>query len=382
MVKDGDKKNIYSNERKEIVDYVIDKNSFDNLYLNKLSNKELEYRLKDMFNGNFPNPGGSGLDKYSSAPPTGSDDPRHILTPLDDVILQTQLKDDIVERCGVPELIDRSGETAYSGAILFGPPGTGKSVMLDAVRQCYERAGAYAAQVSSSQIISKWVGESAKNMRQILDEAVAEAEKRGLPSFIYVDEGEVIVQNAEEGSASVAKAYQAVINVLKEYIGNHRNLVVGITTNILPDSLEAAMTREGRLTTFFVDYPKDEQVGELWQHFATRHAGLELTVEQGMELAGLSGNASGAFIEEFTRNYRNIQKRKILRKRGYSSLIEAMKDSYRPKGEEVDARVNFDNLLEDVKAAIPKHKARNGNGKKKKKPIGFASQVDEEDEKC
>ena len=346
----------------------------------KFYNQDIEniFRLKDLERKFFPN-GDSG-DPESPNNPTAdeprSTDPRQILEPLDDVILNSELKDDIVERCGLAELVEGKPVTDYSGVILFGPPGTGKSVMLDAVKQCYDRAGAYTKKVSASEIVSKYLGDSAKKMREVLDNAVKQAESRGLPSFIYIDEGEVIVQkaNPDSGNEGIAKAYQSVINVLKEYIGNHRNVVIGITTNTLPDSLEDAMTRSGRMTTYFVDYPEEEQVGELWQYFSAKNTGLELTTEQSIELAQLTGKTSGAFIEEFTRTYKTTLKRKMLHENGYSSLIDALKDGYRPAEEEIAARVTYDNIVSDVRDALSREGERNGKPKGDngaRKPLGF-----------
>lgn len=70
------------------------------------------------------------------------------------------------------------------------------------------------------------------------------------------DEGSSLVQIAEDGARSVSKHYQEAIDVLKKYIGNYRKIVVAVSTNLLPDSFEAALTREGRLTSFLIDYPQ------------------------------------------------------------------------------------------------------------------------------
>ena len=73
--------------------------------------------------------------------------PEDVLAPFDEVFFDDELMDDLIVHTSVPELI-RGEKPIYHGNILYGPPGTGKSVFQGAVCEAYDRAGAYAKQVS------------------------------------------------------------------------------------------------------------------------------------------------------------------------------------------------------------------------------------------
>src|SRR3989338_3879502 len=198
---------------------------------------------------------------------------------LDSVFIDDDLKDDIVTRTAIPDLLEGT-EPAYTGVILFGPPGTGKTVLLRAIGNVYQASGAYAREVPVSSINSHFVGQFAKNLEEQIQAALREAQRRGKPSFLYFDEGSILAQKAADGADSVSKHYQEAIDVMKRYIGNDRNLVVAISTNLLSESFEDALTREGRLTSFFIGYPDIEQRKRMWKHFAGENKVIALTDEQ------------------------------------------------------------------------------------------------------
>ncbi len=310
-------------------------------------------------------------DKPERKFPSDKDKRKYILEPLDEVILNPALLDDILVRCAVPDLLE-GREPSYSGVILFGPPGTGKTVLQRALVEVYERAGAHSSDKSLSQINSCFVGQFAQNLEDVLETALQQAKARKKPSFISFDEGSTLVQTAEDGAASVSKHYQEAIDVLKKYIGNYRELVLSVSTNLLPESFEDALTREGRLTSFLIDYPQKEERMRLWQHFSRKYGISDnLNQEQLNALAEATPAEQGAFVEEFCRNYMGYTRAKLLKARGYSTLLDALREGKDLPEKEIKEAIDYETLFEDLKYVLQRKLERNGKSTEQKQPIGF-----------
>lgn len=297
---------------------------------------------------------------------------KQALEHLDSVFIDDTLKDEIAIRTAIPDLLEGT-EPAHNGVILFGPPGTGKTVLLKAIANVYSTMGAYAKEISVSAIHSAFVGQFAQNIEKELQLALAEAKRTKKPSFLFFDEGSILAQNAAEGAASVSKHYQEVADVMKRYIGNEKMLVIGISTNMLSESFEEALTREGRLTSFFIGYPDTEQKKRMWAYFSEKYNIMGLTEQQAGELAEAIPAEQGAFIEEFCRSYRRVRRATLVKEKGYRTLVDAWKNDANITEEEVTNSIKFETLFDDLDTALKTKYARqqlqeNENGKES---IGF-----------
>jgi len=296
---------------------------------------------------------------------------KYILQPLEDVVLNPALLDEIIVKYSIPELL-QGKEPSYSGAILFGPPGTGKTVLQKALGEVYSRAEAYSTDKSFAQINSHFVNDFAQNLEKVLEVALVEAKKRKKPSFVSFDEASILVQAAEEGAETFSKGYQEAIDILKRYIGNYRELVLSVSTNLSPDSFEEALTREGRLATFFIDYPKVEERARLWQHFLGKYKVLDnLNGQQFLTLAEITPAEQGAFIEEFCRNYKGHVRTELLKSKGYFTLIDALKNRANISMKEVGEAINYNSLVKDVDAFVQRKLDKNITTEKQKQIKGF-----------
>jgi transitional endoplasmic reticulum ATPase len=162
---------------------------------------------------------------------------------FDDIAGLEDVKDEIRLKMIYPfthaELARRYGIGIGGGVLLFGPPGTGKTMMAKAI--AHELDATFFV-VSPAQILSKWVGQAEQNVRKLFD--LAEAEPR---SVIFIDEIEALVPRRRISQSTVMS--RVVPQILQELEGFDRRgnrplLFVGATNE--PWSLDPAVMRPGR----------------------------------------------------------------------------------------------------------------------------------------
>lgn len=139
-----------------------------------------------------------------------------------------------------PELARRYGIEAGGGLLLFGPPGTGKTMLARAIAA---ELDATMFVVSPAQLMSKWVGEAEQNVRKLFEAARAEPR-----SIIFMDEVEALVPRRRSSESTVMQ--RVVPQILQELEGFERDgpralLFLGATNE--PWSLDPALLRPGRL---------------------------------------------------------------------------------------------------------------------------------------
>jgi transitional endoplasmic reticulum ATPase len=133
---------------------------------------------------------------------------------------------------------DRLGIDPPKGVLLYGPPGTGKTLIARAVAT---ESGANFIPVRGPQLLSKWVGESERAVREIFKKA-----RQVAPSIIFFDELDALAP--ARGTATESHVIESVLNqILTEMDGllEMRNVVVMGATNRL-DIVDPALLRTGR----------------------------------------------------------------------------------------------------------------------------------------
>ncbi|WP_297512250.1 CDC48 family AAA ATPase, partial [Thermococcus sp.] len=149
-----------------------------------------------------------------------------------------------------PEAFMGLGITPPKGILLYGPPGTGKTLLAKAVAN--ESEANFIA-IKGPEVLSKWVGESEKNIREIFRKA-----RQAAPTVIFIDEIDAI---APRRGTDVNRVTDRLINqLLTEMDGIERNSgVVVIAATNRPDILDPALLRPGRFDRLILVPAPDEK---------------------------------------------------------------------------------------------------------------------------
>lgn len=155
---------------------------------------------------------------------------------LEDLI--EELKETVEWPLKKPQVFTNMGITPPAGILLYGPPGTGKTLLAKAVANESE---ANFISIKGPEILSKWVGESEKAIRETFRKA-----RMAAPTVIFFDEIDSIAP--KRGSNSDTSVTGRVISqLLTEIEGLEKleNVIVLAGTN-RPDILDPALLRPGR----------------------------------------------------------------------------------------------------------------------------------------
>ncbi len=137
-----------------------------------------------------------------------------------------------------PEAFKRMGIKVPRGILLYGPPGTGKTLLAKAVAN--ESEANYIS-IKGPEILSKWVGESEKAVREIFKKA-----KQASPSIVFFDEIDAIAPRRGMGGDS--NVTERLVNQLLTSIDGLESMegVVVLAATNRPDMLDPALMRAGR----------------------------------------------------------------------------------------------------------------------------------------
>ncbi|MEM1990508.1 MAG: AAA family ATPase, partial [Candidatus Bathyarchaeia archaeon] len=138
-----------------------------------------------------------------------------------------------------PELFEHMDARPPKGILLYGPPGTGKTLLAKAVATESE---ANFISIKGPEILSKWVGESERAIREVFRRA-----KQAAPSIIFFDEIDAIapVRGGGYGDSHVTERVISQLLTEMDGIEELRGVVVLAATN-RPDIIDPALLRPGR----------------------------------------------------------------------------------------------------------------------------------------
>jgi len=291
----------------------------------------------------------------------------NIIAPFQDVILKDEVMNKVLGAVGLKSLIraKKNGDNLLAqivdeeiifpnGVILNGPPGTGKSALMEAVGESFTRAGAHVQNVQSGQLEDMYVGSLAKNLSKVFDAAVKEARERGLPSLVIIDEASNLTTKV--GGSSTTRYYQGALDTIKDYTTKYPEVVVMFATNSGLDNLDDALSRSKRLEVVTIDYPGEKEKARLLELFLRKFGVIEgLTDDQYTRLAMEVPDLQGADIRKFAEEYiNNIIKEEHIRN-GRSTVLDVIEYLFIEEvgadftEEDVREQITFERVLADLR---------------------------------
>jgi transitional endoplasmic reticulum ATPase len=137
------------------------------------------------------------------------------------------------------EAFEHADVNPPKGVLLYGPPGTGKTLIAKAVAHTTE---SNFISIKGPELLSKWVGESEKGVREVFRKA-----RQAAPCIIFLDEIDALVPSRGSSSSDSHVTERVVSQLLTEIDGLeelHNVLVIGATNRV--DLVDNALLRPGR----------------------------------------------------------------------------------------------------------------------------------------
>ena len=159
------------------------------------------------------------------------------------------LEDNMVASINTPDKFRKMGVKPPKGVLLYGPPGCGKTLL---ARALAAECGANMILVRGPEILSKWVGESEKAIREIFRKAKASA-----PCVVIFDELDSLAKSKMKDEHNHGETILSQMLTEMEDSGTSNIVIVGITNR--PDLIDSSMLRNERLDIVLFVQPPDEK---------------------------------------------------------------------------------------------------------------------------
>ena len=256
----------------------------------------------------------------------------------DDVGGLDELKDELREAVEWPikhkEAYDYVNVETPKGVLLHGPPGTGKTLIAKALAKMTE---SNFISIKGPELLSKWVGESEKGVREIFRKA-----RQAAPCIIFLDEVDALVPRRGSGNSDSHVTENIVSQILTEIDGLeelHNVLIIGATNRL--DIVDEALLRPGRFDRIIEVGNPDSKGRKHIFEIHTKKKPLESNVDikklveitdgfSGAEIASITNRAALVALKRYVSGKsQNIKEIKITQQ----DLIDAV-DKVRPQKKE------------------------------------------------
>lgn len=152
-----------------------------------------------------------------------------------------------------PALFKTLGVKPPRGVLMYGPPGSGKTLIARAVAN---ETGAFFFLINGPEIMSKMAGDSESNLRKAFEEA-----EKNAPAIIFIDEIDSIAPKRDKVSGEVEKRIVSQLLTLMDGIKSRGQVIVIAATN-RPNTIDPALRRFGRFDRE-IDIGVPDEVGRI-----------------------------------------------------------------------------------------------------------------------
>lgn len=257
--------------------------------------------------------------------------------------LKQELREAVEWPLKYPDVFKRLGIRPPRGILLYGPPGTGKTLLAKAVAT---ESQANFISVKGPEVLSKWVGESEKAVREIFRKA-----RETAPCIIFFDELDSIAPR--RGIHTDAGVTDRIVNQLLTEMDGMQSLkgvvVLGATNR--PDILDPALLRPGRFDRVLYVPPPDKNARLAIFKIHTREMPLDQDVDL-EQLAALTEGYTGADIEAVVREAALIAAREninaqVVSMRHFGLALQKIKPSVG-----AEEKAEYDRIVSNFKKSM------------------------------
>ncbi|AIF69139.1 ATPase AAA [Palaeococcus pacificus DY20341] len=240
-----------------------------------------------------------------------------------------------------PKAFQRLGVNPPKGILLYGPPGTGKTLLAKAVANESE---ANFIGIRGPEVLSKWVGESEKRVREIFRKA-----RQAAPTVIFIDEIDSIapMRGAMEGERVTDRLINQLLTEMDGIEENSGVVVIAATNR--PDILDPALLRPGRFDRLILVPAPDEKARLEILKVHTRNVPLAKDVDL-KELAKKTQGYSGADLEALVREAAlTALRRSVVSKKELEELSEEFLENL------YVTKKDFEEAMKKIKPSITQY---------------------------
>ena len=230
--------------------------------------------------------------------------------------VKERLKESVEWPLTKPEIFEHFNIKPPRGIVLFGAPGTGKTLLAKAIAN---EAQANFISIKGPEMISKWVGESERGIREIFKKA-----KQSSPSIIFLDEFESIASMRSSSNGEGSDVGNRVVNQLIASMDGVESLdgVIIVAATNRPEMIDPALLRSGRFERVLHVPPPDAGAREAI--FEIHSQGMPLSKFSLKDILSSMEGFTGADIEAVCREAALIAMREGKKKVSKKHFDEAV----------------------------------------------------------